>query len=170
MFLVPSLSPIRLRGVSCSRVVVEVRPKPSCDHFSTTDPRPIRARLRTAWKATCGSSEHACTQRSPPEIAGSIASAGNGPNWRSDAGRCRARPNRSTPSRSNSPGPKPKVIVSRLGRWPIASPVSSGGSNGSSLRGPAGSPAVIRAAASVQARSTSTSSARLVVVTSKAAK
>ena len=35
-----------------------------------------RGRLRTAWKATCGSSAHACTQRSPPLRAGSSWSPG----------------------------------------------------------------------------------------------
>ena len=75
MLFVPSLKPIRLRGVSCARLVDDVRPKPSCDQRITTPPRPMRARLRTAWNATCGSSAHACTQRSPPLCAGSSASS-----------------------------------------------------------------------------------------------
>ena len=102
--------------------------------------------------------------------AGSIASAGNGPNWRSDGGRMAASPNRSSPSRSNSDGPKPNVIVSRDGASPTASPVSSGGTSGSALRSPAGRPEVIRSAASVHARMSSTRSARPCAVTSKAAK
>ncbi len=54
MLLVPSLKPMRLRGVACARLVVEVRPNPSWDQRITTLPRPMRARLRTAWKATWG--------------------------------------------------------------------------------------------------------------------
>ncbi len=76
MLLVPSLKPIRLRGVACARLVVDVRPKPSCDQRITMTPRPMRARLRTAWNATCGSSAHAWTQRSPPERSGSSDVAG----------------------------------------------------------------------------------------------
>ena len=66
MFAVPSFMPIRLRGVSWVRLVVDVRPKPSCDQRIVTVPRPIRAKFRTAWKATWGSSEQAWTQMSPP--------------------------------------------------------------------------------------------------------
>ena len=62
----PSLKPIRLRGVACSRLVDDVRPNPSCDQRIVAEPRAMRARLRTAWNATCGSSAQACTQRSPP--------------------------------------------------------------------------------------------------------
>ena len=62
---------------------------------------------------------------------------------RSAGGRFDASPKRS----SNSDGPKPNVIVRRAGSRPSASPVSSGGASGSALAGPAGSPAVIRAAA-----------------------
>ena len=58
-------------------LVDEVRPKPSCDHLITTTPRPMRAKLRTTWNATWGSSEHACTQMSPPLIAGSMTSLRN---------------------------------------------------------------------------------------------
>src|SRR3954468_12745113 len=57
MLFVPSLKPIRLRGV----LVLEVRPKPSWDHRITANPRPILARFLTAWKATCGSSAQAWT-------------------------------------------------------------------------------------------------------------
>ena len=61
---------------------------------------------------------------------------------------------------SNSDGPSPNVTVSRAAGSPTASPVSTGGASGSSVLGPAGSPAVIRAAAAVQARSRSCRSAR----------
>ena len=77
MLLVPSLKPMRLRGVACARLVVDVRPNPSCDQRITTLPRPMRARLRTAWNATCGSSAHACTTRSPPERSRSSSSPGS---------------------------------------------------------------------------------------------
>ena len=66
-------------------------------------------------------------------------------------------PKRSSPSRSNRPGPKPKVIVSRLGQVPER----LAGVVGRHQRlvvaiGPASSPAVMRAAAAVHARSSST--------------
>ncbi len=69
-FAVPSLNPMRLRAVCCARDVDDVRPYPSWDQRTLTTPKPIRARLRTAWTATCGSLAHACTQMSPPEISG----------------------------------------------------------------------------------------------------
>ena len=65
-----------------------------------------------------------------------------------------ARPKRSLPSASsNSPGPKPKVIVSRAGGSPYASPVSCGGATiGPSIapNSPTSWPFVICAAAAVQ--------------------
>ena len=64
----------------------------------------MRARLRTAWKATCGSSAHACTQRSPPLRARVELVAGKCGQVAQRAGRCAASPKRS----SNSVGPKPE--------------------------------------------------------------
>ena len=61
----PSLKPIRLRGVCWADVVFEVRPKPICDQRIAARPNAIRDRLRTAWTATCGSSAQTWTQRSP---------------------------------------------------------------------------------------------------------
>ena len=110
-FAVPSLKPMRLRGVACARLVDDVRPNPSCDQRTVTTPRPIRARLRTAWKATCGSSAHAWTQRSPPLRAGSSSSPGSGGSGASAGGRWAASPKRA----SNSAGPNPNVTVSRAG-------------------------------------------------------
>ena len=72
----PSLKPNRLRGVACARLVDDVRPKPSWDHRIAAVPNASRARLRIACTATCGSSAHACTQRSPSLRAGSSWSAG----------------------------------------------------------------------------------------------
>ena len=137
MLAVPSLNPNRLRGVDCAVVVVEVRPKPSWDQRTATVPKPIRARLRIAWTATCGSSAQAWTQRSPPVRAGSRTSAGKCGSGRSASGCRSAMPKRSRPSSSrNSPGPNPKVIVSPLGGSPIASPVSSGGRSSDPSTGP----------------------------------
>ena len=51
---VPSLNPCRLRGVAWPSDVDDARPKPSCVQRITAAPRPIRARSRTAWNATCG--------------------------------------------------------------------------------------------------------------------
>ena len=59
----------------------------------------------------------------------------------------RARPKRSTPSRSNSVGPKPTVSVSRAGCRPSASPVSVGGSASLVAGSPTGRPWVRRSAA-----------------------
>ena len=63
-----------------------MRPKPSCDQRTDTVPKPIRARLRIACTATCGSSAHACTHRSPPERAGSRSSPGKCGRSRSASG------------------------------------------------------------------------------------
>ena len=109
MFAVPSLNPNRLRGVDWLVEVVEVRPKPSCDQRTATVPKPIRARLRIACTATCGSSAQAWMQRSPYDRAGSRTSAGKCGSVRSAAGCRSARPNRSRPSSSrNSDGPEPE--------------------------------------------------------------
>ena len=114
-----------------------MRPKPSCDQRTATVPKPIRARLRIAWTATCGSSAQAWTQRSPPERAGSRTSAGKCGSVRSASGCRSAMPNRSRPSASrNSAGPNPNVTVSPLGGSPIASPVSSGGRSSGALDRP----------------------------------
>ena len=75
-FAVPSLKPIRLRGVTWAVEVDEVRPKPSCDQRTRAVPNAARVRLRTACIATCGSSAHAWTRRSPSERAGSRLSPG----------------------------------------------------------------------------------------------
>ena len=158
--LVPSLKPIRLRGVVCATSVLDVRPKPICDHRSTAVPRAMRARLRIAWKHTLGSFEHACTARSPSLRAGSIVSPANSGMSTSASGRCDAMPNRSTPSLVNSVAPKPNVIVSDDGPSPTASPVSSGGASWSVLSLPTGSPAVMRRAARVHSRSRSITSSR----------
>ena len=61
----PSLKPNRLRGVACYVDVDDVRPKPSWDQRSAALPKAIRARLRIACTATCGSSAQAWTHRSP---------------------------------------------------------------------------------------------------------
>src|SRR3546814_14647683 len=52
---------------------------------------PILARLRIACTATCGSSAHAWTHRSPPPRAGSRLSPGNFGRSARAAGRCSAR-------------------------------------------------------------------------------
>ena len=164
--LVPSLKPIRLRGVTCALSVLDVRPKPDCDQRSTTLPRPMRVRLRIAWNATCGSLAHACTTRSPPLRAGSISSPAKTGRSTSASGRCACSPKRSTPSRSKSVAPNPNVTVSDAALRPSLSPVSSGGASGSVLSSPTGRPAVMRRAARVHSRSMSTRSFLSLVVTS----
>ena len=136
----------------------------------TTVPRPIRARLRTAWKATWGSSQQACTQRSPPlsrrvELVGRAAAGSRA----APPAACRAGRG---PRRSKRLGPKPKVTVRREGSRPTVSPVSSGGASCDVVgRRRSSRPAVISAAARDHSRISSRSSARLSSSTrSKAAK
>ena len=63
---VPSLKPMRLRGVACAargrRRAPEAELRPAQHRRARGR---CGARLRTAWKATCGSSAQAWTQRSP---------------------------------------------------------------------------------------------------------
>src|SRR5690349_4486904 len=171
---VPSLKPNRLRGVACVFDVDDVRPKPSCDQRTLTTPMPIRARLRIACTATCGSLAQACTHRSPPEMVGSSRSPGKCGRSASAGGRLSAMPKRSLPVASrNSVGPKPTVMVSPEGGSPSASPVSSGGASGmppTAPISPASCPAVILAAAAVQSFSRLTSRSRSLVTTSNATK
>ena len=105
MLRVPSLKPNMLRGVCASGVVEDVLPKPSCDQRTATLPKPIRARLRIACTATCGSSAQAWTHRSPPLRAGSRLSPGN-VRQVDERRRGAAPPGRTGPS-SNRRGPKP---------------------------------------------------------------
>ena len=69
-----------------------------------------------AWKTTCGSSAHACTQRSPPERLGSSSS----PAKRRERRRARraAATVEAEARRRRASGPKPNVTVSRAGREP----------------------------------------------------
>ena len=170
MFLVPSLKPWRFRAVDWLDRVEDVRPKPSCDQRRTAPPRAIRARFRTAWNATVGSSAHACTQRSPPDLAASSSSPGRAPIGVSRAGLRAARPKRSLPPCSKTVSPSPKVTVSFAGGSPTASPVSTGGASSLPPADPTGLPAVIAAAAAVHSRSSSRSSAFVSIVRSNVAK
>src|ERR1700755_2537823 len=144
MLRVPSLKPSRLRGVASLVDVVEVRPKPSSIQLCSTTPVPIRARLRTAWNATSGSSEQACTNRSPPVNVGSRVSFGSAGRLASADGFLPESPKRP----SNSEGPYPTVTVSRHNGERTASPVSTGGAY-AEVSSPTNCPAVILAAAEV---------------------
>ena len=166
MLLVPSLKPIRLRGVVWPAPVADARPKPSWDHLSTAVPRAALTMLRIAWNTTCGSSAQAWMHRSPSEIAGFItASPGMVPNGVSSAGILAASPNRS----SNRLGPKPTVMVSECGPRSIDSPVSNGGCSSRTGESLTSLPAVSRAAIAAQRPSIRLSSSTSVVVTSRAA-
>src|SRR3954454_23208510 len=166
--------PNRLRGVAWPVDVDDVRPKPSCDQRTLTTPWPMRARLRTACTATCGSLAQAWTHRSPPLRAGSSSSPWNGGRACSGSGRRAAMPKRSRPSAVvNSVGPKPTVRVRPEAGSPMASPVSSRGAYSlpaTAPIGPASCPAVIRRAAAVQSWSSLTRTSRSSVMTSKATK
>src|ERR1700749_4489990 len=157
MLRVPSLKPSRLRGVASLVEVVEVRPKPSSIQLCSTTPMPIRARLRTAWNATSGSSEQACTHRSPPVKLGSRFSFGSAGRLASADGFLPESPKRP----SNSEGPYPTVTVSRDTGEPTASPVSTGGAYAEEYS-QQNCPAVILAAAEVHSCSRSRKSDRLV--------
>ena len=166
MLFVPSLKPMRLRGVAWARLVVDVRPNPSCDQRITTLPRPMRARLRTAWNATCGSSAQAWTH----EVAAASARgrarrrAARG-RARRAAGVARAQAEAVLAVGSNRPGPSPKVI-GQPRRRQAERLAGVGGRRGADVVGrrPPARPALIRAAALVHARSRSrTSLARSIV-------
>ena len=146
--------------VACSVDVDDVRPKPSCAQRMATVPKPIRARLRIACTATCGSWAQAWTHRSPLLRVGSRLSAGKCGSSRSKAGCRSSSPKRSLPSFSNRVGPNPKVRVRPEAFSPSASPVSEGGASYGVGVLPTGLPAVISRAASVQVFSRATSSSR----------
>ena len=78
--------------------VDDVRPNPSCDQRRAARPKAIRARFRTACTATWGSSEQACTQRSPSDRVGSSLSAGKCGSSSQRRGLPGASPKRSFPS------------------------------------------------------------------------
>ena len=153
---VPSLKPIRLRGVAWvaggGRTCGRSRAGTSA---STPTPRPIRARLRIAWKATCGSLEQAWIARSPPERPGSRSSPGRDGRSRSAAGRRRGQAEAVVEQRRAEAGGDGQLPTAA---GPRASPVSAGGASGR-LESPGhGQARVIAAAAVVHSRSRSRSS------------
>ena len=166
LLAVPSLKPKRLRGVVPAGTLGR---KPLCSHAMRATPRAMRASMRTACSLTCGSSEHACTHRSPPTSAGSSWSPGNVARRRL-AGLAPAMPKRSTPDAVRKRlGPNPKVTVRLLAESPTASPVSSGIAAAGGKAGPTGWPAIRELAADVHAFSSATRSARDAVTSEKAA-
>ena len=169
MLLVPSLYPIRLRGVSWCRDVDEVRPNPTCVHRSAATPRASRARLCTAWNATSGSSAHAWTTRSPPLRAGSSSSPANDGSSTSGCGAQRLETVPVLPAAREEARPEPEGQRQPGRPDPIVSPVSTGGARRSASRVATGRPAVSSTAAAVQLRSSSATSCRRSVTRSKAA-
>ena len=169
----PSLKPNRLRGVACVVDVDDVRPKPSWDQRSAAVPKPIRARLRIACTATCGSSAQAWTQRSPSlrpgrgrrrgSAAAAAAPRAAGPRARSGPCRRRREQRRAEAEGQRQPGRRQPERLAGVARRGVV------GQRRAVAR-PAG-PAVIAAAAAVQ-RSQQRRPARRgrSVVTSKAAK
>ena len=117
MLLVPSLKPNRLRGVSWSTEVDDVRPYPTWLHRRAAVPKAMRVRLRIAWTQTWASLEHAWISRSPSDWAAwSWSPEKEGMPSLRIAGILAARPKRSLPSAStNRPLPTPKVMVRPLG-------------------------------------------------------
>jgi hypothetical protein len=166
MLFVPSLKPIRLRGVRGPASVDDFCAKPSCDHLSTADPWAARIMLRIACSTTRGSSAHAWMHTSPSETAGFIVSSpGIAPSGLNSAGIRPASPNRG----SNKLGPNPTVMVSDCAPRSIASPVSFGGWSPSVAWRLTGCPAVSLAATDAHRSSISCNSPVSVVVTSSAA-
>ena len=137
-----------------------------------TTPKPIRARLRIACTATCGSFAHAWTQMSPPDRVGSQVVAGKCGRSARAVGRLAARPNRSCRRRT----------ATRRSRWSASAgtaadraprrcrPAAPRPAPPTAPYRPASRPAVIRAAAAVHSFSSSIRSSRFVVMTSNATK
>ena len=135
--LVPSLNPMRLRGVSWARLVLDVRPKPTWVQRSTAVPR--RRGSGCGWRG----SRPAGRPRTPArrgrrrcarDRARRLAKAGRSA---SGAGRLAASPYRSTPvAREQSRAETEGEREPRRRRDPTASPVSSGGAARSLLVSP----------------------------------
>ena len=173
----PSLKPNRLRGVVCvGRWSTRCGRSRAATSASPTVPKPIRARLRIACTATCGSSAQAWTHRSPPAARrverrrpGSAGAARRASGCRS------ARPNRSRPSPSrNSAGPEAEGEREAARRQPerLAGVVAAERRTAPStapIARPAARPSSARRPRSTRC-SSATSSSRSSVVTSNAAK
>ena len=160
MFAVPSLKPNMLRGVACALRRRRRAAEASWDQRTATMPKPIRARLRTACTATCGSSEQAWMTMSPPERAGSSSSPMKLRQLRQRRAAAAVSPGRT--GSSNSDGAEADVSVSGRGaaRAPRRCPAAAPPRPASTRRpAPPRRPAVIRSAAAVhsceQARSSS---------------
>ena len=157
---IPSLNPIRLRGVPAGRGGLE---KPSMRHSGCITPRVCRVRSRSACSTVSVLPALSCTLRSPPHCAGSRSSLGKVRIAVSPAGLRAASPYRS----SNREAPTPTVIVSPSGTTVGPStPESAGGAPIPSGGGVP--PAVRKRARSVSVASRPASSARLAAVTVKA--
>ena len=104
---VPSLKPIRLRGVDWVLVVAEVRPKPSCDQRITHGAAADAGQVADGVEGDLRVVGAGLDAEVAAGAAGVEAVAGQGGRSAAAApGRRAARPNRS----SNSDGPKPTVI------------------------------------------------------------
>ena len=164
----PSLKPNRLRGggLRRARSTRSGRSRAATSGRSPR-PKPIRARLRIACTATCGSLAQAWTQRSPPEIAGSRASPGN-VRQVGQRGRARGRRGRTGPARrrpeqrraeAEGEGEPRRRQAERLAGV-VRRRLGHAADRADRARRPG--PAVIRAAAAVHSCSSATSSAAVV--------
>ena len=158
------LQPHEVAGRVLRRLVVDVRPKPSC---GPAHRRPCRAAMRTrlwnAWNATCASSAQHCTEMSPslrsgsrfsPPPNGGMSTSGPGVGARARAGRA---PVVDEHAATEADGDREVRARDR----PIASPVSSGAASafvGST--GPTGSPRSARSRRSVHSGAASRSASR----------
>ncbi|CAB4657599.1 unannotated protein [freshwater metagenome] len=163
----PSWNPRRLRGGRALLVFVVPR-NPLCIQRSFTNAVDRAASAWIAWKATCSSSAHACTTKSPPLHCASNASPLNAGRLMRLPGRLDASPNLSCSGVPKRDAPTPSVIVRAEGASPIASPGSLGRRVVVS-DGPAGNPRVMREAARLHDSRSACSAARSGAVTSNAA-
>ena len=123
----PSLKPIRLRGVTCDVVVddgaTEALLRPADRRRAAGDAGEVADRVEEHLRVV--------TTRLHAEVAAATVGIELVARERRQVDERRrpstARPYRSTPSRLNSVGPKPNVSVRRAGCRPAASPVSVGG-------------------------------------------
>ena len=151
--LVPSLNPMRFRGVVLLVVGDRRAPEPllrpperddaAPDPGEVTDRRGTRPSDR--WRTT------GCARS--PSLRCRVELVAAEQRHRYERGGLAVGDAERSPGRSNNDAPKPKVNVSDAGPRPSASPVSSGGASGLSLSVPIELPAVIRRDAAVQSSS-----------------
>ena len=159
----PSLKPMRLRGVAWSRSSSWCcRSRAAIQRSSTSAAPDARAGCARRGRRPAGrrrrpgrTGRRRCARGRAGRRAAARAAAARGPRASS--------PKRSSPRSSNSAGPKPTVTVSRDGRQPVGLAGVGGRDRGlRPRRRPSGAPRSCARAAAVHVRSSSRRSARVV--------